>query len=182
MGQGFLSRWRRLALPLGVVAALVAAWGSQALAGSGTDLRIVKSDSPDPVQVGHQLTYTLEVTNNGPGFAPSVFTHDTLPASVNFLSASAGCTESAGTVSCDVGSLDDGDKAAAEIVVRPTVTGTIQNTATVTADVPDTNGRNNVSVEDTTVQAICMGQVANVVGTLGDDKGDQAIKELRRRT
>ena len=31
-----------------------------------TDLEIAKSDSPDPVTAGEDLTYTITVTNNGP--------------------------------------------------------------------------------------------------------------------
>ena len=30
------------------------------------DLSLTKADSPDPVNAGAQLTYTLTVTNNGP--------------------------------------------------------------------------------------------------------------------
>ena len=30
------------------------------------DLSVVKTDSPDPIMVGQDLTYTVTVTNNGP--------------------------------------------------------------------------------------------------------------------
>lgn len=45
-----------------------------------TDLSITKSDNPDPVAVGGLLTYTLTVTNNGPGYATGVVVKDTLPS------------------------------------------------------------------------------------------------------
>ena len=44
------------------------------------DLSIAKSDSPDPVVAGTQLTYTLEVENDGPDIALDVVVTDTLPA------------------------------------------------------------------------------------------------------
>src|SRR3989442_7007760 len=52
-----------------------------------TDLAITKSDSPDPVNAGAPLTYTLTVTNNGPSAAAMDTVRDTLPAGVNLLSA-----------------------------------------------------------------------------------------------
>ena len=50
-------------------------------------MEITKSDSPDPVVAGETLTYTLEVTNNGPAPATGVIVVDALPAGVTFLSA-----------------------------------------------------------------------------------------------
>ena len=44
------------------------------------DLAVTKSDSPDPVLVGQQLTYTVGIQNNGPSTATSVSLSDTLPA------------------------------------------------------------------------------------------------------
>ena len=51
------------------------------------DLGVAKSDSPDPVQVGRPLTYTLSVDNGGPDLATGVVVTDTLPPGVTFLSA-----------------------------------------------------------------------------------------------
>ena len=44
------------------------------------DLSLTKTDSPDPVLSGQQLTYTLAVHNDGPASAPSVSLSDALPA------------------------------------------------------------------------------------------------------
>ncbi|UCD51684.1 MAG: DUF11 domain-containing protein, partial [Phycisphaerales bacterium] len=52
------------------------------------DLEVVKTTLPDPVDAGTTLTYTVTVTNNGPGNATGVTLTDTLPEGVIFLSAS----------------------------------------------------------------------------------------------
>src|SRR5207247_11469347 len=49
------------------------------------DLSIVKTDSPDPVQSGQELTYTLTVTNNGPDVATDTVVTDSLPSRVTFF-------------------------------------------------------------------------------------------------
>ena len=55
---------------------------------SGADLQITLADSPDPVIAGTNLTYTLQVTNNGPLDADDVSITDTLPAGTTFVSLS----------------------------------------------------------------------------------------------
>jgi len=56
------------------------------LAKSGADLQIALTDSPDPVIAGTELTYVLELTNNGPLDADNVTVTDTLPAGTTFVS------------------------------------------------------------------------------------------------
>jgi uncharacterized repeat protein (TIGR01451 family) len=69
------------------------------------DLEISKADSPDPVTVGDNLTYTITVTNNGPDAAANVVVTDTLPSGVTFVSASPGCVHAAGVVTCNLGTI-----------------------------------------------------------------------------
>jgi len=54
-----------------------------------TDLSIAKTASPNPVVAGQNLTYTLTVTNAGPGVAMDTVVTDAVPASTSFVSASA---------------------------------------------------------------------------------------------
>ncbi|MDQ3335644.1 MAG: OmpA family protein [Myxococcota bacterium] len=117
------------------------------------DLRIDKTDTPDPATIGQPLTYTLTVTNATPGtgLATNVTVIDTLPTSVSFVSASPGCTNLAGVVTCVIGSLASGASTSVFIIVTPNVVGSIANTAVVSSDGDEINPANNTDTEGTTV-------------------------------
>lgn len=118
------------------------------------DLALTKTDPPGRVPTGRNMTYTLSVVNNGADQATGVTVTDQLPSSVTFVSAIASqgsCGETGGIVTCDVGSMPSGGTATVDIVVRPTIAGTIINTASVTASTPDPNMDNNSDSEDTSV-------------------------------
>jgi uncharacterized repeat protein (TIGR01451 family) len=117
----------------------------------GTDLSLTKLDEPDPVAPKGNLTYTLEARNLGSNPAPSAGIADTLPAGTTFVSASAGCTNAAGTVTCELGTLAPGESKSVTIVVSPKRTGTIVNTATVGSAVSDPDTSNNTATSTTTV-------------------------------
>jgi len=75
------------------------------------DLVITKTDFPDPVVAGSQLTYTIGVTNKGPSTAFDVEVIDTLPSSyVTYAgnTASGGCVNDSpgpGQVTCGLGDI-----------------------------------------------------------------------------
>jgi uncharacterized repeat protein (TIGR01451 family) len=121
------------------------------------DLEVVKTDDPDPVHVGQNLTYTIKVTNKGPLAAFGVTLTDNLPKNAGFGSVST----SQGTcsikpakrlVTCNLGNLAAGATATVTIMVKPTAKGMISNTAQATAaSPPDPNTANNKDTEPTTV-------------------------------
>ncbi len=120
------------------------------------DLQVVKSDSPDPVQSGNTLTYTLAVTNHGPATALNVVVTDTLPGAVSFVSAVPGapdCTESGGVLTCDLGDLSASTTTTVtvRVTVAPGTAGQIVNRATVSSDTFDTVPGNNQDTEPTLV-------------------------------
>ena len=120
------------------------------------NLSLAKTDSVDPVAVGSLFTYTVTVDNNGPADAQDVVVTDTLPSGLVLDSATSNdgeCNESAGTVTCDLGTLVVGAGASIDIVVGAPTTGTFTNTASVTSSTPDPIGEDNSAVEPTSVLA-----------------------------
>ena len=134
-----------------------------------TDLSIVKTDAPDPVSVGGDITYTLAVTNNGPDAATGVTATDILPAGVTFKSASAGCVNAAGTVTCTIGGLASGASTSVTITVTTTASGTISNTATVSGAETDPVSTNNSSTTSTTVNPLAQSTDLSIVKTDAPD-------------
>jgi uncharacterized repeat protein (TIGR01451 family) len=123
---------------------------------ASTDLSITKSDSPDPVLVGQNLTYTISVTNNGPSTATQVTVTDTLPPGAIFISASGSgwiCGQVGGVVTCTRATLAVSTAPVITITVTPTSTGTISNTACVSGNEPDPNPGNDCSTANTTVNS-----------------------------
>jgi uncharacterized repeat protein (TIGR01451 family) len=118
------------------------------------DLSVSKTDAPDPIKTGQQLTYTIMVTNNGPSTAASVKATDTLPKTAGLISTTSTqgtCTAKKGTVTCTVGNMASGAKVTITIVVKPTKKGTLINTVTVTSTTSDPNTANNTATAQTRV-------------------------------
>ena len=96
------------------------------------DVSVTKSDSPDPVQAGNQLTYTIVVTNNSTTtVANSVVVTDTLDANTTFVSASgAPYTVTGNTITFTVGALNQNNYSLPN-------TATLQVVVTVGVSAPD---------------------------------------------
>ena len=108
-----------------------------------TDLSLTMTDAPDPVYVGQNLVYTIHVVNHGSTNATGVIVIDTLPAGVAFISASAGCVQASGVVTCALPNLDYGGEAIVTITVRPTAAGPLTNEAIVACTEHDPANANN---------------------------------------
>ncbi|MGZ4779152.1 MAG: Calx-beta domain-containing protein, partial [Thermoanaerobaculia bacterium] len=136
----------------------------QVAAFAAADLAVTKTDSPDPVNAGSNLTYTITVMNNGPDAAASASWSDTLPAGTTFVSLPAvagwACTTPAvgttGTISCTNPSFAvDSAVFTLTVAVDPAVAaGTVlTNTATATSTTAEGNPGNESGTATTTVAA-----------------------------
>src|SRR5205823_908347 len=127
----------------------------------GADLSVRKLADADPAAVGTKLTYTVTVTNSGPGEASSVLLQDILPqAYVSFDSAdstqgdcSSGVNDS--LVACNLGTIAPGAAAVVHIKVLVNYPGDLLNLVRVVANEPDSNWSNNLTSLRTKVEYIC---------------------------
>ena len=121
------------------------------------DLSVTITDSPDPVITGSNLTYTITVSNNGPGTAQSVAITDELPASVTFVS----CTPTVGGIcggadnnrTISFASLDSSSSVTITLVVSVNGVDGIANTVSVMSATSDAASANNSATASTGVQA-----------------------------
>ncbi len=122
---------------------------------TSADLELTSiTDSPDPVSVGGQVTYTVTVTNNGPWPAINVKVASTLPANTTF-SSTAGCNEDPnGSPTCTLGSIGAGASDSFDITldVDPAALGTVLTyQATVSSDTTEAGPGDESGSEMTTV-------------------------------
>ena len=113
------------------------------------DISVAKMASPNPVEPGEELTYTVVVTNNGPDDAENVILTDNIPDSVinPEYSLNGGMTFTPWEGTLDLGTVESEELDIILIrgTVSDTATGCINNTAIVTSTTPDPNLVNNVS-------------------------------------
>jgi uncharacterized repeat protein (TIGR01451 family) len=117
------------------------------------DLLIGIGSTPNPVDAGQSLTYTLAITNSGPSTATGVLITNTFPARVSFLSSSTNCSHSGSSVACNLGPLNALASRQVIIVARVSdlASGMITDTAQVTSSTPDPNQQNNAASHQTKV-------------------------------
>lgn len=110
------------------------------------DLAVQKSGALS----GSQVTFTLDVTNNGPDAASSVVVTDTLPPEVSYVSNTCGASNLP-PFTWNVGVLANGVMASCDILADVVGGPVITNTASVSSSATDTTPGNDSSVAAITV-------------------------------
>jgi uncharacterized repeat protein (TIGR01451 family) len=108
------------------------------------DLAVTRIASTTSPAVNKPLTFTITAFNRGPDAATGVSVADSLPAELQFVSA----TPSAGsydppTGTWTIGALATGDSASLTLVSTPSQADTVTKSATIAGDQPDPDGTNN---------------------------------------
>ena len=139
------------------------------------DVAVTKS-GPATITPSTAMTYTINVTNNGPSDAANVTLTDTLPPSTTFalMSQSGGatftCTTPAvgatGTITCNAATLLSGATTTftLHVTTGATLPPTMSNTATVSTTTTDPSTANDTSTATTTSTAAADLAIAKVAG------------------
>ncbi|GHB67284.1 DUF11 domain-containing protein [Persicitalea jodogahamensis] len=124
-------------------------------ASNAVDLAVTKTASTSSATVGQAVTFTVGITNTSNGTtATNVVVNDLLPSGYTFISAAL--TPSTGTYVSStgiwtIGSLASGGSASMVLVGIVNTAGTYNNSASVTANQPDSNTANNSATAVVTV-------------------------------
>jgi uncharacterized repeat protein (TIGR01451 family) len=113
------------------------------------DVTVAKSTTTSTVNSGDGVSFSIVVTNAGPGSASNVTVDDQLPAGITWAvnPAVAGCSvDDTGKLHCDLGSL------AAEASMTITVTGTVPETlcGTLTNELVTVGATNEAATDNNT--------------------------------
>ena len=110
------------------------------------DISVTKTILNPTTYIEDDITYHIEVTNNGPSYAQNVEVTDLLPSGLVYKSytASQGTYDS-NTGIWSIGTLANGSTVTLDITVRIEDYNPITNTATVTSDTTDPAPGNNTS-------------------------------------
>lgn len=147
--------------------------------GAPADLGIVKT-GPDAPVAGLSISYTLTVTNNGPGNSSGYVVSDTVPAGLsNVASADPGCTVAGDTVTCVGGTLAAGDSVDYTITadVDAGVSGPLANEASVLGNEADPDPSNDSSTFTSNVEPPAPGLAITKTAALDDDNGNGVADE-----
>ena len=111
------------------------------------DLQVAKTVDNGAPNVGSNVTFTITVTNNGPGSAANVQVTDVLPAGYTFVSAtpSVGSYDAGTGAWTGIGTLASGGSATLAITATVRASGPYLNTATGTTTTPESNPNNNTA-------------------------------------
>ncbi|HMS01687.1 MAG TPA: SdrD B-like domain-containing protein, partial [Gemmatimonadaceae bacterium] len=150
------------------------------------DVRITKTDTPDPAAAGQNLTYVLAAINDGPSQAANVTVLDSLPLGVLFVSASAAAPGTCSVtptpnsvtapgnrvIECALGAINNAAQRTVTVVVRPgtatrgTTLENIARVATTTIEPTTPGDTNNRATASTAINNPSLDLLVNKVDSV----------------
>lgn len=134
--------------------------------------------SPSSVNAGSFVTFTMTISNNGPGNAANVMLADTLPAPLVSFSTTQGACSAIGTsFSCTLGGMLAGTSATVKVTVAAG-TSAITNSATATLQDPvvtETTTANNTASSTTNINSSTNQVSADIQVTGSSNNGGPAV-------
>ena len=108
------------------------------------DVFVTQAMSGNPA-VGGNMVVSVQAGNNGPAVAHNVALSASLPPSATLTNMPAGCAQVDASVRCFVDALPPAGTARFDLMLRPTLSGAVTTTATVSAEEIDPAPGNNAS-------------------------------------
>jgi VCBS repeat-containing protein len=143
------------------------------------DLTVSGTDSPDPVNAGDNIIYSITATNLGPDAAKNVSFTIALGSGLTFVSGT-NCAAAAGTVTCTIGNMSVGSVARdVTVSVDAAASGSISSALAIASSHPhadDPNpGNNSSSISTNVIAAPNTPPTANGQNVSTDEETDLAI-------
>ncbi len=139
------------------------------------DLGVTANATPGPVTTGTPVSYTFTITNGGPATATGVTFNAPIPAGLTFTSSvpsTPTCTFAAGALSCNLGSINNGNFVTVTINATTNAGGTQTVTGTASRTQTDPNATNDSASASIAVSA---GGTLTVVNT--NDSGSGSLRQ-----
>jgi uncharacterized repeat protein (TIGR01451 family) len=125
--------------------------GLTASASSKTIVRVpvlvLTKTAPKMRYVGRSVKYTISVTNSGDAAAKNTVLVDTLPATAQFVSASAGGQQAGGKITWQLGTLAPKATKSVTVTLKAVALGELRNYATATAYCAKASGESTTMVK-----------------------------------
>ena len=139
------------------------------------DLGVTANATPGPVTTGTPVSYTFTITNGGPATATGVTFNAPIPAGLTFTSSvpsTPTCTFAAGALSCNLGSINNGNFVTVTINATTNAGGTQTVTGTASRTQTDPNSANDSASASI---AVSSGGTLIVVNT--NDSGSGSLRQ-----
>lgn len=133
------------------------------------DLSVAKTPDGETIEPGQTATFTIEVSNAGPGTAEDVTLDDSLPGGLTWSTDASACDLTDGTnLHCAFGDLAGNDSVSVAVSADTTADncGTLDNTATAQA------ANHDAVSDDGSITVQCGGIAITKTAKHADDSGD----------